>query len=155
MLLKLLDPQKASKIDLRGHPEVFQDCSRCNTFSSVIWKSLYGILDTFENLQELAITPLNTEHASSLMNTFSGKKLVIDFSDSLISSEELISLRNHLTRVPMMSIWFKGLELSLENSEIFTIEIGSAIDKSQHCLGYLRTLLGEKLPPNFININVT
>ena len=97
MLLKHLDPKKATMIDLRDHPEVFQDCSRCDTFSSVIWKSLYGTLDTFENMQKLAITPLNSEHAISLMNIFSGKKLVTDFSDSLISSEELINLRNHLT----------------------------------------------------------
>ena len=153
MLFKHLDPKKATKIDLRDHPEVFQDCSRCDTLSSVIWKSLYAALDTFENLQVLAITPLNTEHAFSLMNTFSGKKLVTDFSDSLISSEELINLRNHLTF--MTSIRFKGLKLSLGNNTIFSIEIDSAIDDSQHCLGYLRTLLEEKLPPNFINFNVT
>ena len=155
MLFKHLDPKKATKIDLRDHPEVFQDCSRCDTFSSVIWKSLYGALDTFENLQELAITPLNTENAISLMNSFLGNNLVTDFSDNLIRSEELINLRNHLARTPMTSIWFKGLKLSLENNEIFTIEIDSAIGDSHHCSGYLRTLLEEKLPPNFININVT
>ena len=55
----------------------------------------------------------------------------------------------------MTSIRFKGLKLSLGNHTIFTIEIDSAIGDSQHCLGYLRTLLGEKLPPNFINFNVT
>ena len=155
ILFKHLNPKEETKIDLRDHPEVFQDCSSCDTFSSVIWKSLYGTLDTFENLQELAITPLNTEHAFSLMNTFSGTKLVIDFSDNLIRPEELINLRNHLSRDPMTSIWFKGLKLSLENNATFTIEIDSAIGDSQHCLGYLRTLLEEKLPPNVININVT
>ena len=155
MLFKHLNPKKASTIDLGDHPEVFQDCSRCDTFSSVIWKSLYGALDTFENLQELTIATLNTEHAFSLMNTFSGTKLVIDFSDSLIRLEELINLRNHLARAPVTNIWFKGLKLSLENNAIFTIIIDSAIGDSQHCLGYLRTLLGEKLPPNFINISVT
>ena len=155
MFLKYLDPKKATKINLRDHPEVFQDCSRCNTFSSMGWKSLYGTLGIFENLQELAIAPLNTEHAFSLMNTFSGTKLVIDFSDSLIRPEELINLRNHLALTPMTrSICVKGLKLSLENNEIF-IEIDSAIGNSQHYLGYLRTLLREKLPPNFININVT
>ena len=155
MFLKHLDTKKATKIDLRGHPEVFQDCSRCDTFSSVIWKSLYGALDTFENLQELAITTLNTEHAFSLMNTFSGNKLVIDFSDSLIRPEELINLRNHLARAQTTIILFKGLKLSLENNAIFTIKIDPAIADSQYCLGYLRTLLEEKLPPNFINFNVT
>ena len=155
MLLKHLDPKKAKTIDLRDHPEVFQDCSRCNTFSSVVWKSLYGALDTFENLQTLAITPLNTENAFSLINNFSGNKLVIDFSDSLIRPEELINLRNHLARAQMMSIWFKGMKWSLENNAVFTINIDPAIGDSQHCLGYLRTLLGEKLPPNFINLNVT
>ena len=155
MLFKHLDPKKATKIDLRDHPEVIQDCSRCNTFSSVIWKSLYGALDTFENLQELAIAPLNTKSAFSLMNTFSGKKLVTDFSDSLIPPEELINLRNHLSRAQMTIILFKGLKLSLQNNVIFTIEIDPAIGDSQHCLGYLRILLEEKLPPNFININVT
>ena len=155
MLVKHLDPRKATKIDLRDHPEIFQDCSRCDTFSSVIWTSLYGALATFENLQQLAITPLNTEHAFSLMNSFSGTKLVTDFSDSLIRPEELINLRNHLARTPMTSIWFKGLKLSLENNAIFTIEIDPTISDSQHCSGYLRTLLEVKLPPNFININVT
>ena len=155
MLFKHLDPKKATIINLRDHPEVFQDCSRCDTFSSVIWKSLHGALGTFENMQELAITPLNTEHAFSLMNTFSVNKLVTDFSDSLISSEELINLRNHLARTPMTSIWFNGLKLSLENNAIFTIDIDPAIGDSQHCLGYLRTLLGEKLPHNFNNISVT
>ena len=155
MLLKHLDPKKATKINLGDHPEVFQDCSRCDTFSSVVWKGLYGRLDTFENLQELAITPLNTEHAFSLMNSFSVNKLLIDFSDSLIRPEELINVRNHLALTPMTSICVKGLKLSLENNEIFTIEIYSAIGDSQHCLGYLRTLLEKKLPPNFININVT
>ena len=155
MFLKHLNPKKAWIIDLGDHPEVFQDCSRCDTFSSVVWKSLYGAFDTFENLQELAITPLNTEHAFLLMNRFSGNKLVTDFSDSLINSEELIILRNHLTRVPMMSIRFKGLKFSLGNDTTFNIKIGSAIGDSQHCLGYLRILLEEKLPPNFININVT
>ena len=152
ILFKHLNPKEETKIDLRDHPEVFQDCSSCDTFSSVIWKSLYGTLDTFENLQELAITPLNTEHAFSLMNTFSGTKLVID---NLIRPEELINLRNHLSRDPMTSIWFKGLKLSLENNATYTIEIDSAIGDSQHCSGYLRTLLEEKLPPNFINFNVT
>ena len=155
MLLKHLDPKEATMIDLRDHPEVFQDCSRCDTFGSVIWKSSYGAINTFENLQELAITPLNTESALSLMNTFSGKKLVTDFSDSLIHPEELINLRNHLSWASMTNIWFKGLKLSLENNAIFTIEIDSAIANSQHCLGYLKTLLEEKLPPNFINFNVT
>ena len=116
---------------------------------------MYSALDTFENLQELAITPLNTEHAILLMNTFSVNKLVTDFSDSLIRQEELINLRNHLAQAQMTNILFKGLKLSLENNAIFTIEIDSAIGDSQHCLGYLRTLLEEKLPPNFININVT
>ena len=155
MLFKHLDLKKATTFDLRDHPEVFQDCSRCDTFSSMVWKSLYGALDTFENLQELAITPLNTEHAISLMNTFSGNKLVTDFSDSLIHPEELINLRNHLARAPKTYIRFKGLKLTLENNAIFTIEIDSAIANSQHCLGYLRTLLGEKMPPNFIKLNVT
>ena len=155
MFLKHLNPKTAKIIDLGDHPEVFQDCSRCDTFSSMVWKSLCGAFDTFENLQQLAIAPLNTEHAILLMNTFSGKKLVTDFSDSLIRPEELINLRNHLTRVPTTSIRFKGLKLSLENNTTFAIEIGSAIGDSQHCLGYLRTLLREKLPPNFININVT
>ena len=154
MLLKHLDPKKATKIDLRDHPEVFQDCSRCDTISSVIWKSLYGTLDTFENLQELAITPLNTEHGISLMNIFSGKKLVTDFSDRLISPEELINLRNHLAQAPTTSILFKGLKLSLKNNVKFTIVIDPAIANSQHCLGYLRTLLGKKLPRNFVNINL-
>ena len=122
----------------------------------MVWKSLYGAFDTFENLQELAITPLNTEHAFLLMNSFSGNKLVTDFSDSLINSEELIILRNHiLTRVPMMSIRFKGLKFSLGNDITLNIKIGSAIGDSQHCLGYLKILLEEKLPPNFINISVT
>ena len=155
ILFKHLNPKKATKIDLRDHPEVFQDCSRCDTFSSVIWKSLYGAINTFENLQELAITPLNTESALSLINTFSGKKLVTDFSDRLIRPEELINLRNHLAWAPMTNIRFKGLELTLENNATFTIEIDSAIANSQHCLGYLKTLLEEKLPPNFINFNVT
>ena len=155
MLFKHLDPKKAAEIDLRDHPEVIQDCSKCNTFSSVIWKSLYGALDTFENLQELAIAPINTKSAFSLMNTFSGKKLVTDFSDSLIRPEELINLRNHLSRAQMTIILFKGLKLSLKNNATFTIEIDSAIGDSQRCLGYLRTLLGEKLPPNFINISIT
>ena len=155
ILLKHLDPKKATKINLRGHPEVFQDCSRCDTFSLVIWKSLYGTLNTFESLQKLAITPLNTEHAFLLMNNFLGNKLVIDFSDSLIPLEELISLRNHLARAQTTIILFTGLKLTLENNATFTIEIDSAIGNSQHCLGYLRTLLGEKLPPNFINFNVT
>ena len=152
MLFKHLDPKKATKIDLRDHPEVFQDCSRCDTFSSI---ALYRTLDTLENLQELAITPLNTKHAILLMSTFSVNKLVTDFSDSLIRPEELINLRNHLSRAPMTNIWFKALKLSLENNAIFTIEIDSAIGDSQHCLGYLRTLLEEKLPPNFNNIKVT
>ena len=151
MLFKHLDPKKATKIDLRDHPEVFQDCSRC----SVIWKSLYGAVDTFKNLKELAITPLNTENAISLMNNFSGNKLVTDFSDSLIHPEELIKLRNHLAQAQMTIIIFKGLKLTLENNSTFTIKIDPAIGYSQHCLGYLRTLLGEKLPPSFINFNVT
>ena len=162
MFLKHLDPKKATKIDLRGHSEVFQDCSRCYTFSSMGWTSLYGALNTFEILQELAITPLNTEitplnteHAILLMDNFSGNKLVIDFSDSLIHPEELINLRNHLAQVQTAIILFKGLKLTLENNAIFTIKVGSAIGDSQHCLGYLRTLLEEKLPPNFINISVT
>ena len=155
MLFKHLDPKKTATINLGGHPEVFQDCSRCNTFSSVVWKSLYGALDTFENLRELAITPLNTEHAVSLMYTFSDNKLVIDFSDSLIRPEELINLRNHLARAPVTDILFKGLKLSLEYNVTFTIEIDSAIGDSQHSLRYLRTLLEEKLPPNFNNIDVT
>ena len=155
MLLKQLDPKKATNINLRDHPEVFQDCSRCDTFSSVIWKSLYGTLNTFENLKQLTITPLNTENAISLMNNFSGNKLVTDFSDSPIHPEELIKLRNHLARAQMTIIIFKGLKLSLENNAILTIEIDSAIGDSQHCLGYLRTLLEEKLPPNFINFTVT
>ena len=155
MLLKHLDPKKATKIDLRDHPEVFQDCSRCDTFSSVVWKSLYAALDTFENMQQLTIAPLNTEHTILLTKNFSGTKLVTDFSDSLIRPEELINLRNHLARAPMTIILFKGLKLSLQNNATFTIEIDPAIGDSQHCLGYLRTLLGEKLPPNFININVT
>ena len=121
----------------------------------MVWKSLYSALDTFENLQEIAITTLNTEHAFSLMNTFSGNKLVTDFSDSLIHPEELINLRNHLARAQTKIICFKGLKLTLENNAIFTIEIGSAIGNSQHCLGYLRTLLEEKVPPNFINFIVT
>ena len=154
MLLKYFDPKKATKIDLRDHPEVFQDCSRCDTFGSMGWTSLYGTLDTFENLQELAITTFNTEHAISLMNTFSGTKLVTDFSDSLIRSVEVIKLRN-LLRAQTTVILFKGLKLSLENNATFTIEINPAIGDSQHCSGYLRTLLGEKLPPNFINFNVT
>ena len=155
MLFKHLDPKKATTIDLRDHPEVFQDCSRCDTFSSVIWKSLYGAHNTLENVEELRITPLNTEQAILLMNTFSFNKLVTDFSDSLIRSEELINLRNHLARAPMTDILFKGLKLSLENNTIFTIEIDSVIGDSQHCLEYLRTLLEEKVPPNFSNFNVT
>ena len=155
MLMKHLDPKKATKIDLRDHPEVFQDCSRCDTFSSMVWKSLYAALDTFENLQELTITPLNTESALSLMNTFSGKILVTDFSDSLIRPEALISLRNYFAGAQTTIILFKGLKLTLENNATFTIGIDSVIGNSQHCLGYLRTLLEEKLPPNFNNINVT
>ena len=155
LLLKHLDPKKATKIDLRDHPEVFQDCSRCNTLSSVVWKSLSGAFDSFEHLRTLAITPLNIEHASILMNTFSGNKLVIDFSDSLIRPEELIILRNHLAQAQMTTILFRGLKLSLENNATFTIKVDSAIANSQHCLGYLRTLLGEKLPPNFIKFDVT
>ena len=50
MLLKHLDPKQATKINLRDHPEVFQDCSRCDTVGSMIWKSLYGTLNSFENL---------------------------------------------------------------------------------------------------------
>ena len=115
MFLKHLDAKKATKINLRDHPEVFQDCSRCDTFSSV----------------------------------------VSDFSDSLICPEELINLRNHLACAPMANILFKGLKLSLENNAVFSIKIDSVIGCSQHCLEYLRTLLGEKLPPNFINFNVT
>ena len=155
MFFKHLDPKKATKFNIRDHPEVFQDCLRCNTFSSVVWTSLYDTLDTFENLQELAITPLNIEHAFSLMNRFSGTKLVTDLSDSLICLEELMNLRNHLARTPLTIILFEGLKFSLENNATLTIEIDSAIGDSQHCLGYLRTLLGEKLPPNFNNINVT
>ena len=71
----------------------------------------------------------------------------------LISQNEVC-----LIKVPFLRychILFEGLKLSLENNAIFTIEIDSAIGDSQHCLGYLRTLLGEKLPPNFNNINVT
>ena len=155
MLFKHLDPKKTATIDLRDHPEVFQDCSRCDIFSSVIWKSLYDALGTFENLQKLTITPLNAECTISLMNNFSGNKLVIDYSDNLIRPEELINLRNHLSRAPMTNILFQGLKLSLENNATFTIEIDSAIGDSQHCLGYLRILLEEKLPPNFNNFNVT
>ena len=155
MLLKHLDPKKATNINLRDHPEVFQDCSRCDTFSSVIWKSLYDTLNTFENLKQLTITPLNTENVISLMNSFSGNKLVTDFSDSLIHPEELIKLRNPLAQAQMTIIIFKGLKLSLENNATFTIEIDSTIGDSQHCLGYLRTLLGEKLPANFNNFNIT
>ena len=155
MFFKFLDPKKATSIDLRNHPEIFQDCLRCNTFSSVIWKSLYAALDTFENLQKLAIPTLNTENAFSLINNFSGNQLVIDFSDSLIRPEELINLRNHLAQAQMTTILFRGLKLSLENNATFTIKVDSAIANSQHCLGYLRTLLGEKLPPNFIKFDVT
>ena len=155
MLFKHLDPKKATNIDLRDHPEVFQDCLRCDTFSSMVWKSLYGTLDTFENLQELAITPLNIEHAFSLMNRFSGTKLVTDFSDTLIRPEELINLRDHLARAQTTNIWFKGMKLSLKNNVKFSIVIDPAIGDSQHCLGYLRILLGEKLPPDFSNLNVT
>ena len=155
MLLKHLDPKKATKIDLRDHPEVLQDCSRCDTFDSVVWKNLYGTLDTFKNLQELKITTFNTERTILLMNNFSGNKLVTDFSDSLIRPEGLINLRNYLSQAPMTKILFKGLKLSLENNATFTIKIDAVIGNSQHCLGYLRTLLGEKLPPNFNNINVT
>ena len=87
------------------------------------------------------------------MNNFSGNTLVIVFSDSLILPKELINLRNHLAQAQMTIIFL--LKLSLENNATFTIEIGSAIGDSQLCLGYLRTLLEEELPPNFINFNVT